>query len=147
MLRGMAQVMTVRGLWPIMPMFLASYAVLMALRGLWSGPYLSDVFHLDAGDRHLYAGNAGSVSAQYQMAGCYQIVTDADPAAVTGEQSSRGPLFRDVGLYYCGVVWLQLPVADVALPVFLAPAHQGRGMALLTALSFIEVALIQCLSG
>ena len=35
-----------RALWPIIPMMFASYAPAAAVRGLWIGPYLSDIFGL-----------------------------------------------------------------------------------------------------
>lgn len=36
-------------LWPILIMTAACYAPAAGLRGLWAGPYLTDVFHADAG--------------------------------------------------------------------------------------------------
>jgi sugar phosphate permease len=36
-------------LWPILVMMAACYAPSAGLRGLWAGPYLTDVFHADAG--------------------------------------------------------------------------------------------------
>ncbi|AXI44872.1 MFS transporter [Sulfitobacter sp. SK012] len=41
-------VLRIRALWPIFPLMLVSYALVGALRGLWIGPYLEDIFGADA---------------------------------------------------------------------------------------------------
>lgn len=40
-------ILGMRVLWPLLPVTLVSYAVLLAERGLWVGPYLAEVFALD----------------------------------------------------------------------------------------------------
>jgi MFS family permease len=40
-----AEVLRIRALWFIFPLMLVSYAEVGALRGLWIGPYLTEVFH------------------------------------------------------------------------------------------------------
>lgn len=39
------QVVSIRALWPLLPVSLATYAVIAAMRGLWIAPYLSQVHH------------------------------------------------------------------------------------------------------
>lgn len=41
------EVLGIRALWFIFPLMLVSYAQVGALRGLWIGPYLTEVFHAD----------------------------------------------------------------------------------------------------
>lgn len=43
-LRGVGRVLANRALWPILPLCFVGYAAMVALRGLWGGPYLRDVF-------------------------------------------------------------------------------------------------------
>ncbi|HWK96503.1 MAG TPA: MFS transporter [Pseudolabrys sp.] len=39
------QILSIRALWPIMPLTFACYAVIAAVRGLWIAPYLAQVHH------------------------------------------------------------------------------------------------------
>jgi len=48
---GIWSVLRLRALWPILPLTGISYAVLIAERGLWAGPYLSDVHGLGPVER------------------------------------------------------------------------------------------------
>ena len=50
-LSGIWTVLKIRALWPILPLTAISYAVLIAERGLWAGPYLSNVHGLGPVDR------------------------------------------------------------------------------------------------
>ncbi|WP_134725071.1 MFS transporter [Paracoccus luteus] len=43
----LSQILTLRALWFILPLFAVSYAASAAIRGLWAGPYLRDVFGAD----------------------------------------------------------------------------------------------------
>lgn len=51
LLRELAGILSMRALWPMLPMMLVSYAIVVAERGLWIGPYLADVWGLGAIDR------------------------------------------------------------------------------------------------
>ena len=44
---GFLDVLKIRKLWPIFPIILVGYAVAAGIRGLWVGPYLSDVYQLN----------------------------------------------------------------------------------------------------
>lgn len=46
-LHELSGLMSIRDLWPIWPMMFLSYGILIAERGLWMGPYLSEVHHLE----------------------------------------------------------------------------------------------------
>jgi hypothetical protein len=49
--QGLWTIMTLKALWPILPLTSVGYAMLIAERGLWAGPYLSDVHGLGPVDR------------------------------------------------------------------------------------------------
>jgi MFS family permease len=49
--RGLWTIMQLKPLWPILPLTAVSYALLLAERGLWAGPYLADVHGLGSVDR------------------------------------------------------------------------------------------------
>ena len=57
--KGLTTIFSIRALWPILPLTTVSYAILLAERGLWAGPYLSETFGLGPVDR----GNALLVMA------------------------------------------------------------------------------------
>ncbi|MFT6914728.1 MAG: putative MFS family arabinose efflux permease [Motiliproteus sp.] len=161
LLRGMARVTTVRGLWPIIPMFLASYAVLTAIRGLWSGPYLAEVFHLDTGERGtiLLAMSVamgvgtfmlGALDRWLQSTKWLVIVTSLltlVPLLLLAVYPAEGAVFAMWAFVAIGLFGFNYPLLMSHCRSFLAPAYYGRGMAFLTALSFIGVSLIQSLSG
>ncbi len=46
MFAGICEVVSIRALWPILPLIFVSYAVVIAERSLWVGPYFSDVHGL-----------------------------------------------------------------------------------------------------
>lgn len=161
MLRGMARVTTARGLWPIIPMFLASYAVLMAIRGLWSGPYLADVFQLGTSERgHIILAMSIALGVGTFMLGVLDrwlkntkrlvivsSVLTLVPLLLLAVYPSEGSWFAMWAFVAIGLFGFNYPLLISHCRSFLAPAYYGRGMAFLTALSFIGVALIQSISG
>ena len=44
-------IVSIRALWPLIPIMLVSYTIPVAERGLWIGPFLADVWGLDAVER------------------------------------------------------------------------------------------------
>ncbi|MEH6469943.1 MAG: MFS transporter [Halopseudomonas sp.] len=161
MLRGMARVTTARGLWPIIPIFLASYAVLMAIRGLWSGPYLADVFQLDTSERGyiILAMSVAMAVGTFMLGALDQLlqttkrlviissVLTVTPLIVLAIYPAKGPYFAMWSFVAVGLFGFTYPLLMSHCRTFLTPAYLGRGMAFLTALSFIGVALIQSISG
>ncbi len=51
---GIGDVLKIRALWPLLPVTAISYAVILAERGLWAGPFFSSVYGLDP----VWRGNA-----------------------------------------------------------------------------------------
>jgi hypothetical protein len=64
-LKGILEVLTIRQLWPLLPLVTFSYAVMAAERGLWVGPFFAEVYKLDPVER----GNATLVFAIALSAG------------------------------------------------------------------------------
>ena len=64
---SLLDVLAIRELWPLYPIALTSYPVVVAVRGLWVGPYFSDVHGLGPVER----GNAVSVMVFAMIAGAF----------------------------------------------------------------------------
>ena len=62
---GIGDILSIRALWPLIPIAATSYAVVLAERGLWAGPYFSSVYGLEQVAR----GNALLVMAAAMSAG------------------------------------------------------------------------------
>lgn len=161
MVRGMARVTTIRSLWPIVPMFLISYAALMAIRGLWSGLYLAEVFRLDAVERgNIILAMSVALGTGTFMLGLLdkllqstkQLVVASSmltllPLSLLSLYPSKGPIFSMLAFIAIGLFGFYYPLLMSHCRTFLAPEYYGRGMALLTAISFIGVAFFQITSG
>jgi sugar phosphate permease len=64
-LYGIWQVLTIRGLWPLIPLLMLGYAAVVVERGLWIGPYFAEVHRLDT----VALGNAALAMAIAMSAG------------------------------------------------------------------------------
>lgn len=62
---GIGDILKLRHVWPLLPITAVSYAVVLAERGLWAGPYFSSVYGLDPVAR----GNALLIMAAAMSAG------------------------------------------------------------------------------
>ena len=62
---GLGEILSIRALWPLLPLTAISYSVVLAERGLWAGPYFSDVHGLAP----LARGNALLIMAAAMSAG------------------------------------------------------------------------------
>ena len=97
---GIGDILRIRELWPLLPITAVSYAVVLAERGLWAGPYFSSVFGLEPVAR----GNALLVMA----------------AAMSAGAMAYGPLDRLLGtrkwVVFGGVTITALCFAALALP-------------------------------
>jgi len=161
MLKGMVSVTRVQGLWPIVPLFLSSYAVLMAIRGLWSGPYLFDIFTLDAGSRgNIILAMAISMGIGTFMLGLLDrflqrtkwlvmasSILMVIPLLILAVYPDIGANFSMWVFVVMGLFGFNYPLLMAHCRSFLATEYHGRGMALLTALAFAGIAIIQASSG
>jgi MFS family permease len=97
---GIGDILRIRALWPLLPITAVSYAVVLAERGLWAGPYFSSVFGLEPVAR----GHALLVMA----------------AAMSAGAMAYGPLDRLLGtrkwVVFGGVAITSLCFAALALP-------------------------------
>ena len=97
---GIGEILRIRALWPLLPITAVSYAVVLAERGLWAGPYFSSVYELAPVER----GNALLVMA----------------AAMSAGAMAYGPLDRLLKtrkwIVFAGVLVTALCFAGLALP-------------------------------
>jgi predicted MFS family arabinose efflux permease len=158
---SLAALFRLRGLWFIFPLMAASYVMPGALRGLWIGPYLADVF----------GASVSQIGMATLLMGC----------AMIGGVLAYGPLDRLVpsrkGMIMAGTlvtlgaagVLIALPAASMTLSVammcaigffgttyavimahgrsFLPPHLIGRGVTMLNLCSIGGVGLLQFVSG
>lgn len=163
MVLGMANVCRIRALWPIIPISLFGYAVLMTVRGLWAGPYLHDLHDLSPGERGmglfgmsvamavgtLAYGVADKWIANRKFivaAGTLAVSLALAGAAVAAGQSGGVPLAL-AAFALVGFFGFTYPVLMGHCRRFLGDAVLGRGMAVLTLVNFAGVALLQSTTG
>ncbi|MCU9836440.1 MFS transporter [Ruegeria sp. WL0004] len=148
-------------LWTILPLMLVAYAPAAALRGLWAGPYLRDVFGLDTGQ----IGQATLIMGAAMIAGTFAY-GPLDRILRTRKWVIFGGNLGGVLALVLLVLWIDLGVwSSVALlaaigflgasfPVIMAhgrafiPAHLvGRGVTLLNLFGIGGVGLMQFVTG
>ena len=158
---GLREILSIRGLWPIWPLMAVGYGVLIAERGLWVGPYLSDIHGLAPVAR----GHVILLMASAIVAGAFAY---GPLEAWLGERRKlvlAGSAVAGVGLL---TLWYvpepHIAVATVALCVFgfagmtygvimahirrFIPEHiLGRGMSFANFLCMSGAGLMQIFSG
>lgn len=161
MLTGMAKVCNIRSLWPLVPMFLTSYATLMTIRGLWGGPYLADVFAASASERGLIlmamsvamaCGTLllGLVDRKLQQTKnlvVFSSILALLPLITLAYYPESGLFFAMSAFIIIGLFGFNYPLLMSHSRTFLAPEYYGRGLAVLTAISMAGVAIVQAGSG
>ena len=160
-LSGLRQILALRDLWPMLPITLISYAVLLAERGLWVGPFFTDVFGLQPVAR----GNAVLVMAIAMSAGAFlyapadSLGLDRKWLVVAGSSLTAGLfiLLAALGAESMGLAIVILALAGAAGMTYvqlIAHARQffpeallGRGISTMNLLYFGGAGLLQPLSG
>lgn len=160
-LAGVLTVLRLRALWPILPLCLVSYGVVVTLRGLWGGPYLAQVFELVPRQR-------GHVLLAMSVA--LVLGTLAYAALERRLNRRRGPVIGGTLLTVAALLVLAAwPAASLALSAatlaavgflgihfalvmaqgrrFLPDHLVGRGLTLLNGTSFAGAAAVQVASG
>ena len=160
-LAALAALTRIRALWPILPLVGVSYAVMLAERGLWVGPYFSNVHGLGPTER----GNAILVMAAAMSIGALAYgpadrIFGTRKWVVVAGTAVTAALFAVLGLVPS--MSLDTAVAVVALigaagmtyAVLLAhvrsflPGHLlGRGITLVNFLFFAGAVILQPISG
>jgi MFS family permease len=152
--------MRIRALWPLLPLVLISYAVVIAERGLWVGPFLADVYGLSPVPR----GNAVLLIAAAAIAGAF-IFGALDGRLARKTLVSVGSVLTGL-LFLLLWIWHTPPLAAavglIALigaagstyPMLMAhgrtflPDHLlGRGITLLNFTFMVGAAVVQLVSG
>ncbi len=148
-------------LWTIMPLMLVAYAPSAALRGLWAGPYLRDVFSLST----TQIGTATLIMGAAMIAGTFVYgpldrVLKTRKWVIFGGNVLSGVALVLLCLWIDNAVWLSVLLlamigfTGAAFPVIMAhgrafiPSHLvGRGVTLLNLFGIGGVGLAQFATG
>jgi len=158
---GIRAVLAIRELWPLYPIALTSYPIVVAVRGLWVGPYFSDVHGLGPVDR----GNAVSVMVFAMIAGAFfygpldrwlgtrKWVVVAGTLATVGALAALA-LAPDMSVGRASVMFAIVGGLGMTYGVLMAHARAflptpmlGRGLTLINMCMIGGAALLQPLSG
>lgn len=158
---ALADIVRIRALWPIVPMVAISYAVMLAERGLWVGPYFSEVYGLaptDRGNAILAMAAAMSIGALLygpadRIFGTRKWVVVIGTAATMMLFALLG-LWREAGLAPAVVLIAAIGAVGMTYAVLLAhvrsylPEHLlGRGITLTNFMFFAGAVMLQPVSG
>ncbi|TYP68595.1 sugar phosphate permease [Stutzerimonas stutzeri] len=154
---SIGQILRLRALWFIVPLFGVNYAVTAAIRGLWAAPWLEQVHGADA----TQIGRVTLAMGLAMVAGSFAV----GPAArLAGSARRATMLFSAVMIVTLAVMWqapaLPLPAVTALLVVlgffgsaypllmahgrsFLPPHLVGRGMTFLNMISIGGVGVMQ----
>lgn len=159
--RGIAVVLGVRELWPLLPFVLVCSGVIMAVRALWGGPYLSDVFGLGPVDRgNVLVGMVLASSALNYGAGRLErwfgsakplvnIVSAVTACAlvVMAVWPSASVTLSVVLMVVIGIFGAAYGLALGHGRIFFPVGKEGRGATLLNFFNFIGAAVMQVATG
>ncbi len=158
---GYIELMRLRALWPILPLVALNYVPAGGIRGLWAGPYLTDVYGADA----LVIGQATLFMALAMSAGNFiwgpldTLFGTRKWVSVTGNSLVLAALLflavnpvTSVGTTTAMMVVIGVSGASFGLMMahgraFLPPHLTGRGITLLNFFSIGTVGLMQFGSG
>jgi predicted MFS family arabinose efflux permease len=160
LLSGIGEILKIRALWPLLPITAVSYAVVLAERGLWAGPYFSSVFGLAPVERgHALLVMATAMSAGAMLYGPLDRLLHTRKWVVAG-----GVAVTAVGFATLALPGLQLVAAVILMGVIggfgmtygvlmahgrsFVPDHLlGRGITLLNVLFIGGAGILQPVSG
>lgn len=159
--RGIAVVLGVRELWPLLPFVLVCSGVIMAVRALWGGPYLSDVFGLGPVDRgNVLVGMVLAASAMsYAVGRLERLVGSPRPlviavSAVTAVALIVLTVWPSASLALSVVLMIVIGLFGAAYGlaighgrIFFPAGKEGRGATLLNFFNFIGAAVMQVATG
>jgi MFS family permease len=159
--RGIAVVLGVRELWPLLPFVLVCSGVIMAVRALWGGPYLSDVFGLGpVGRGNVLVGMVLAASAMsYAVGRLERLVGSPRPlviavSAVTAVALIVLTVWPSASLALSVVLMIVIGLFGAAYGlaighgrIFFPVGKEGRGATLLNFFNFIGAAAMQVATG
>lgn len=159
--RGIAVVLGVRELWSLLPFVLVCSGVIMAVRALWGGPYLSDVFGLGPVDRgNVLVGMVLAASAMSHAAGRLErLVGSPRPLVIAVSAVAAVALivltvWPSASLTLSVVLMIVIGLFGAAYGlaighgrIFFPVGKEGRGATLLNFFNFIGAAVMQVATG
>lgn len=160
-IRGIVVVAKVRELWPLIPFVLVCSGVIMAVRALWAGPYLADVFGLALIDRgNVLAAMVIVASGMYYVCGWLErhfgsprplvvavtIVTTISLTVLALWPAASVTLSIAL-LILVGIFGVAYGLAIGHGRIFFPPGKEGRGATLLNFFNFIGAAAMQVATG
>lgn len=158
---SLLELLKMPAMWAILPLMLVNYAPAAAIRGLWIGPYLSDVFGLDT----VRIGQATLVMGVAMILGTFlygpmdRIFKTRKWVAFAGNFAGAVAalslaMWFDVNFWLSLVLMSVIGMAGASFPVLVAhgrsffPAHLvGRGVTLMNLFGIGGVGLFQFASG
>lgn len=160
-LYGYVELLRIRALWPMFPLMILGYTAAAGIRGLWVGPYLSDVFGVDA----VVMGNVSLAVALAMVAGAF-ICGPLDTVLGTRKWAAIGVQLVcatalaalasrvDSGLLEVSVLLVLVGVSGVGMGIVIAHAREffpphliGRGVTLINFFSIGGIGLMQFATG
>lgn len=151
----------IRGLWLIFPMMFVNYAAVAGIRGLWIGPYLSDVYGADAGA----IGKAALVMSLAMVVGNFaygpldRVFGTRKWVVIVGNFSGAAAIFLlmnnpSQSLWMSTALMAAIGLFGSSFAVLIAharsffPSHlMGRGVTLLNLFGIGGAGIMQSLSG
>ena len=158
---GYLELMRIRALWPILPLVAFNYVPSGGIRGLWAGPYLADVYGLDAlaiGEATLFMALAMSVGS-FLYGPLDTLLRTRKWVAVAGNSLLLAALVflglnpvpgisaSTVALVVIGLSGASFGLMMAHGRAFMPPHLTGRGITLLNFFSIGAVGLMQFGSG
>ena len=158
---GLLDLLRIPALWLILPLLIVNYAPAVGLRGLWAGPYMTDVFGANAAQ----VGQVTLLMALAMIIGNFaygpldRVFGTRKWVALTGNALCAACLlvaaaFPDAGLWTNAVLLAGVGLFGASFPMMIAhgrsffPPHLlGRGVTLLNLFSIGGVGLLQMASG
>ena len=156
---GTLKVARNRDLWMLMPMALVGYGVMVTTRGLWGGPYLADVFGLDAIERGnvLLLMSIGMIAGPLLYASIERRIDRRKLPVLIGSSitllalatlvSTNSLAVATVALMLIGCFGSVFNMVMAQGRRFFAAHEMGRGLTLLNAGCFGGAALLQVITG
>lgn len=160
-LAGIGEIVTIRALWPLLPITLTSYAVILAERGLWVGPYLAEVHGLDPVARgNVVLLMAAAMSVGALLFGLLDRVVASRKLIVAASTGLTAAAFAILALVPTGaVVWssaLLGAIGAIGMSYAVLMAHAraffpdhvlGRGITTMNFVFFSGAGILQAVSG
>ena len=157
---GIGEILKIRALWPLLPITAVSYAVVLAERGLWAGPFFSSVYGLDPVARgHALLVMAAAMSAGAMAYGPLDRLLGTRKWVVFGGAAVTAlclALLALPGLPLAGAIVLMGLIGGFGMTYGVLMAHGrsfvpdhllGRGITLLNVLFIGGAGVLQPLSG